>query len=134
SSSAALAGKIESALEKHHGFSAPTVVISAAELNAIVESNPLVERAPDASRHLVAFVMSPDALMKARPLLRTDWTPDALAIGPAAAYLWCATGILDSKMLQAFARALTNTATTRNWATVMKLHALVNAEAVAKKG
>jgi Protein of unknown function (DUF1697) len=32
--------------------------------------------------------------------MEESWAPDALAIGPQAAYLWCAAGVLDSKLSQ----------------------------------
>jgi uncharacterized protein (DUF1697 family) len=66
-------------------------------------------------------------LVPLRPLLEESWKPDALAITDRAAYLWCSTGILESKLLQAFARKAGNTVTTRNWATVLKLHAAAGA-------
>jgi uncharacterized protein (DUF1697 family) len=56
-----------------------------------------------------------------------SWTPDALAIGSQAAYLWCAAGILDSKLSKALARQAGESITTRNWATVLKLLAATKA-------
>jgi uncharacterized protein (DUF1697 family) len=56
-------------------------------------------------------------------MLEDPWKPDALAITQRAAYLWCATGLLDSKMNLAFSRKAGATVTTRNWATVLKLQA-----------
>ena len=120
-----LARKIERALSERHGFSASTVVISAAELDEIIESNPLVSIAVDSSKHLVAFAPDADRMKAARPLLETEWTPEAIAIASNAAYLWCAQGILQSKLVQAFARITGAGATTRNWATVTKLQQLV---------
>ena len=117
--------KVEQALEKRHGFSAAVMVTTAAELRRIVEANPLLKVVKDPSRHLVAFVAGRTALARAEPLLAEDWKSDAFAIGPEAAYLWCAKGILDSKLLQAFGRVMGEGVTTRNWATVLKLHAMV---------
>jgi uncharacterized protein (DUF1697 family) len=65
-------------------------------------------------------------LLPLHPLLKQSWLPDELAIGPQAAYLWCATGLLDSKLSREFARKCGETATTRNWATVLKLQAAAN--------
>jgi len=42
------------------------------------------------------------------------------------AYLWCADGILASSLLQSVARALGDGVTSRNWATMLKLHAMAN--------
>ena len=54
-----------------------------------------------------------------------DWSPEALAIGKQAAYLWCPAGIIESKLAQAMTRALGERATMRNWATVGKLQAML---------
>jgi uncharacterized protein (DUF1697 family) len=71
----------------------------------------------------VAFVAQPAVLERAGPLLREAWAPDALAVGRRAAYLWCADGVLDSRLSQAFGRQFGEDTTTRNWSTVLKLHA-----------
>ena len=49
------------------------------------------------------------------------WAPETLAIGKRAAYIGCPKGIHDSKLLRAFSRAMGETSTARNWATVLKL-------------
>ena len=121
---AKVARSIEQAIEARFGFSAAVVVITAADLDAIVEENPLSHATADPARFLVAFVASPATLGKARALLAQAWAPDALALGSRAAYLSCAGGIIESKLMQAFARATADGATTRNWSTVRKLQAL----------
>jgi len=83
----------------------------------------LLHAVDDHARHLVAFVTHPKHLEALRPMLEQAWTPNALGITERAAYLWCATGILDSKFLQAFSRKAGATVTTRNWTTVLKLQA-----------
>jgi uncharacterized protein (DUF1697 family) len=122
-SPARIAASIEAAIEKRHGFSSKVVVIDAAALDEIVANNPLRELATDPARHLVAFSAS-SGWTSVRPLLEQAWAPDRLAIVGQAAYLWCAEGILASKLATAFARAAGDEATTRNWATVLKLQAM----------
>ncbi|MHB8079567.1 MAG: DUF1697 domain-containing protein [Candidatus Krumholzibacteriia bacterium] len=95
---------IEAAIAARCGFTARVVVVTAAELAAIVRENPLPGVATNPSRLLVAFVARPAALDAARPLLREAWAPDALAVGSRAAYLWCADGVLGSPLSQAFGR------------------------------
>ena len=124
-----LALAIQNAIADTCGFSASVTVITAANLAAIVRDNPLLGVVKDPSRHLVAFVAHPRALDPLRSMLKESWTPDALAIGAGAAYLWCAAGVLDSKLSQAFARRAGEAVTTRNWATVLKLHAASNTAA-----
>ncbi len=121
-----LALAIQSAIADAHGFSASVTVITAADLTAIVSENPLLHLAVDPARHLVAFVAHPRSLVPLRSLMKESWAPDALAIGSQAAYLWCAAGVLDSKLSQIFARRAGETVTTRNWATVLKLQAASN--------
>ncbi|HEY9104573.1 DUF1697 domain-containing protein [Chitinimonas sp.] len=122
---AAMAKELEAAITAGAGFSCAVVVISAADLNAIAAQNPLLDRVTDPSRHLVAFTASATNLPLAQPLLEPDWSPDAVAIGAQAIYLWCEVGILDSKILPAFNKLTKEAFTTRNWATVLKLQEMV---------
>ena len=126
-----LAAAIEAAISKNCGFSAPVSVITAAELAAIIGENPLLQVAVDHSRHLVAFASNRSSLAALRPLLEESWAPDALAVTTRAAYLWCKSGILDGNLSQAFARQAGSSVTTRNWATVLKLHAAANGVQIA---
>jgi uncharacterized protein (DUF1697 family) len=61
-------------------------------------------------------------------LKKQDWGNDALAIGGRVAYVWCCEGQLASPLSDAVTRALGDGVTTRNWATVVKLHAMVAGE------
>jgi uncharacterized protein (DUF1697 family) len=121
--SAKVASVIEEAIQREFGFSVSVVVVTARDLNTIVAANPLAEAAQDPSRFLVAFVAKKSVLGKANPLLQQSWAPEALAIGRNAAYLWCASGIIDSKLVKEFSRVTAGTVTTRNWSTVLKLQA-----------
>ena len=123
SNTATAAAAIETAITQRCGFSSAVVVCTASELDAIIAENPLHEVAVDPARHLVAFVGARGTLTRATPLLAQPWAPEAIAVGRRAAYLWCAGGIADSKLMQAFARATAEGATARNWTTVLKLQA-----------
>lgn len=114
---------IRSAIEREFGFSVPVVVIGAADLAAILGENPLRDMVDDPSRHLVAFLQDPDALQAAGPLLARSWSPEAFALGKLAAYLWCAGGVADSELVKVFTRLTGEAATTRNWATAIKIQA-----------
>ena len=125
----ALAKAIEKAIAGRFGFPVAVVVVTATELRSIVKENRLRQADKDPSRFLVAFAR-PGALGAAKALVARSWAPDALALGNKAAYLWCASGLIESKLAKAFAKATGETATTRNWATVLKLQAmLANAQA-----
>lgn len=121
---AAAAARIEKALATGLGVSSRVTVLTAAEVTAAVAECPLLEVADDPSRLLVAFLREPADRVKVEPLVKQDWAPDALAVGTRVAYLWCPEGMIDSRLAEAVGRALGDGVTTRNWATVRKLHAL----------
>src|SRR4029077_10069090 len=76
----AIARSLEAAIQTRFGFAAPVIVVTAAEVDAIVRANPLTRAPDDPSRYLVAFLPSAAALVKARPLLAEAWAPEALAV------------------------------------------------------
>jgi uncharacterized protein (DUF1697 family) len=118
------AARIEKALATGLGVSSRVTVLSAADVAAAVTECPLLEAAADPSRLLVAFLRDPADRAKVEPLLKQNWAPEALAVGRRVAYLWCPDGMLDGRLAEAVGRALGDGVTTRNWATVQKLHAL----------
>ena len=120
---AELARSIETAISSTFGISARVIVVAASDLTTIIDENPLRTVASDPARYMVAFVDGPATLVKAKPLLPEAWEPEALSIGTKTAYLWCANGVADSKLAKALGRVMGDAVTTRNWATVLKLHA-----------
>lgn len=125
-----LAVTLAVAIEERLRFQVPVVVLTAQDLNAIVAANTLPQAAQDPSRFLVAFFANGGALSKATPLLGQAWAPDAFAMGNQAAYLWCVNGVIESPLSKAFSRAMGDSVTSRNWATVLKLQALCAAGAM----
>jgi uncharacterized protein (DUF1697 family) len=122
------AARIQSAILKQLGVSARVIVITAAQLDEIAAEKSLCNIVTDPARLLVTFVPDRAALAKFKTFTDQDWTPDALVLGRLAAYVWCANGILESKLLSAINRALGDAMTTRNWSTVLKLQALMRAD------
>jgi len=117
--------RIERAITERLGISARVTVLTRAELAVVVADNPLVGVASEPSRLLVTVLTDPADRKRLLPLARQDWAPDVLALGARVAYLWCPKGMLESRLAEAVSRLLGDGATTRNWATVTKLHALV---------
>lgn len=115
---------IEKAIAARLGVSARVTVLTAAELAAAVVENPLHEVAGDPSRLLVTVLANPADRRRLEPLAAQQWAPEALALGTRVAYLWCAEGIMASRLAEAVGRLLGDGATSRNWATMTKLHAL----------
>ena len=103
----------------------PVIVKSANELAAILSENPVRAGAQEHPRLLVAFVQDTDALSSLAAIESLVVPPEKFAVGKNAAYLLCPAGILESKAWEALLKAGTS-ATTRNWATVLKLQALAN--------
>ncbi len=119
------APRIEKAFAKEFGFSSRVTVLTAAELDAVVTGNPLAKAGRNPSRLLVAVLTDPADRSKLQPLSKKNWTPEALAIGKRVAYQWCPDGMLESPLTEEVTRVLGDGQTTRNWATLTKLHALV---------
>jgi len=118
------AARIEGGLAAKLGVAARVTALTAAELDEAVAGNPLLDVADNPSRLLVAFLAHPADRIRLAPLMNDDWAPEALALGARVAYLWCPEGVLASSALVAVGRALGDAVTSRNWATVLKLHAL----------
>jgi uncharacterized protein (DUF1697 family) len=120
------AGRIERAIVSRLGVSTRVTVLTAAELAAIVHDNPLLKVASNPSCLLVSVLSNPDDRARLEPLLRQVWAPEAMALGPRVCYLWCPSGILESRLAEAVNGLLRDAATARNWATILKLHDLVS--------
>ena len=125
-----IASRIEKALERKIGVSARVIVLSAAELARIVEENSLVGIATNPSRLLVVVFGEVANRKLVEPLLKENWRPDGLALGGRAAYMWCPKAMLESRLPVAVGRVLGDAVTTRNWATIMKLHGLTGGRGI----
>lgn len=121
-----IATEIEGALEREVGVRSRVTVLEAHALRAVVAGNPLPAAVAEPARFLVAFLREPAmAQRRLEPLREREWGGEAFVLGTHAAYLWCATGILESALLDAVGRILGDEVTTRNWTTVTKLEALL---------
>lgn len=119
--SAAHAQAITSAILERFALQIPVVVKSQKELNDIIQGNPIDTALADHTRLLVAFVQAPDALSSLDGIASLATPPERFIIGQHAAYLHCASGILESKAAKALLGKAGKACTTRNWATVLKL-------------
>jgi uncharacterized protein (DUF1697 family) len=102
----------------------PVIVKSASELADIIAENPIEPRTEDHSRFLVAFVQDAKGLSSLAAIEPLVVPPERFAVGKNAAYLFCAVGMLESRAGGALLGKAGRSATTRNWATVLKLQAL----------
>jgi len=115
---------ITKAIEQGLGFQVPVVVKSAADMAAIVAGNPLAHGVADPARLLVVFAADAGTLAALQCITPLVVAPEAFVIGEHAAYLHCASGILESAAGKALLGRVGAAVTTRNWATTLKLQAL----------
>lgn len=116
---------IHDALVEQCGIDVRVIVKSALQLEAVVDGIGWAGGVDDPSRLLVAFAQKEDSLKglaALAPLIRPE---ERFEIGPHAAYLWCGGGILESVAGAALLGKVGRDVTTRNWATVLKLQALM---------
>jgi uncharacterized protein (DUF1697 family) len=126
--------RIEVAMRERLGVSARVTVLTAEAFSTVVDENRLGKLAKDPARFLVAFCNDAGRLKQLEGLARQRWSPEALAVGSVAAYLWCASGILESRVAEAVGRVLGESTTTRNWTTVTKIHAVLSTVAATADG
>ena len=124
-SPAALAAAVQAALARQLGLDVPVIVKSAAELRAVVAGLPLAAEPPDPSRLLVAFAPTEQALAALVPLADRVGPDETFVCGAHAAYLHCPGGLLESRAGEALLGKVGKGVTTRNWATVLKLQAML---------
>jgi uncharacterized protein (DUF1697 family) len=124
-SASKLTTAIAEQVETRFGVTTPVIVKSAAEVAAIINGNPMPPPDDHHSRFLVAFGPSEAAVQALEPLVSLATAPERLIVTKHAAYLYCPEGILQSKVGEAMLGKAGKGVTTRNWATVLKIHALL---------
>ncbi len=123
-----LALRLRAAVAKKLGVDALVIIKSAADVAGIMSGNALEKLATDHSRLLVAMTNDAKALAALKPLVKSEWGAEQVHVGKHAAYVWCANGILESKAAVALLKNLDSTGTTRNWATLIKIHTLLTTD------
>jgi uncharacterized protein (DUF1697 family) len=119
---AKLAAKIETAIEKKHGFRPDVILRTAAEMREVIAGNPFAERKGiEPGKLIVTFLaQGPSAEMKAAVLgLKSD--PEEIRMSGRELYIYFPEGSGRSKLVPVLSKALKNAGTARNWNTVMKL-------------
>jgi uncharacterized protein (DUF1697 family) len=128
-SAAAHASRIALALRERLGLDVAVVVKSARDFLGAVAQNPLASAVGEHSRFLVAFAQVAASLRDLSVLQSLVQPPEQFSVGPQAAYLHCAGGILQSKVATALLGKAGRAVTTRNLATVTRLAGLLRQEA-----
>ena len=121
---AAVAVAVQQLLADEFDVHVPCAARTAAEIEAILERNPLGRIADNGSRYLVNFLSeepSPDAV---RALVEADHSPEVVHVEGTEAYVWAPEGIKALRLSYShFERHLDVTATARNWNTLERIAA-----------
>jgi uncharacterized protein (DUF1697 family) len=120
-----LAGHIRNEVAKKLGVDAVVIVKSAVDIEGILADDELGRNAADHSRLLVAMTQDAKSLAALAPFANRKWGDDKVHLGKYAAYVYCTNGILESQALEVLLKALAGEGTTRNWATMTRIQALL---------
>jgi uncharacterized protein (DUF1697 family) len=123
--------RLHKAMAAELRVSARVIVVTADEVARMIRENPFRDIADNPSRLLLSILASPADRRRLTPLLKQKWGTEGFALGSRVAYIWCPDGILASKLPEAVSKALGDAVTSRNWATMIKIHALLQG---AEKG
>lgn len=117
----AVAARVEAELESRLGMRSSVLVLSRADLAAIVADNPLLDIATDPARLLVTVLATPPDVASLTAPDPSELAPEVLEIRERAVYQWCPDGISKSTVPSAFWRQFGTGATARNWRTLTRL-------------
>jgi uncharacterized protein (DUF1697 family) len=115
--------ELEGKLAERAGFTVDCVVLTADELRAVVEADPLGSVADNGSRYHVSFLR---AAPPATDFAPDEFAPELFHVGKREIYFWTPAGSINSKVLAAFPVKKGEVATMRNWNTVTKLLAMAD--------
>jgi len=119
---AALAARIEAAIETGFGFSPTVLIRSLRELERAVAADPLGEMATDPARHLLGFLGESPTKASIRAAESESTGDDLVRVIGSHLYMWCPNGISRSPLFKVnFDRVLGTPVTMRNWNTVAKV-------------
>jgi uncharacterized protein (DUF1697 family) len=122
SDAAKLAARIESEIEKKHGFRPDVVLRTTSEMKGVIARNPFSKRKGIEPNKLAVMFLArepepavQDAVRKIKPDV------EELHLLGRELFIYFPDGMGRSKLVPLLARALQNAGTARNWNTVVKL-------------
>ena len=122
---AALVGEIQQRISDDLGLDIAVLLRTAAQLQAVIDDNPLPEATQNPRNFHVTFLADP---VPARALADIDperFAPDQFRVGRREIYVWYPDGMSGSRLTYSMWQTkLGVTATARTWQTVTKLAAL----------
>jgi uncharacterized protein (DUF1697 family) len=119
--------RIEQAFEQTFGFQSAVMLRSAAELEAMLASNPFQGQPEKAPQWIVVlFLAAAPAAGAWEALLQAHSGPEQLVLIGQEVHIYYAEGIGRSKLTgSVIEKKLKTLGTARNWNTVMQLHKLM---------
>jgi uncharacterized protein (DUF1697 family) len=124
---AAIERNIERAIKAELKFDVTVLVRTAAQLRKVVDTNPIPQGTSEGSKYFVAFLSAKPAASTYKHINARDYEPEKFAVVGREVYVWCANGLLESKLMPLFGdKQLGVAVTVRNWNTTTKLAALVD--------
>ena len=122
--------RVHAIVESRFGLDIAVVVRSAAEMAALVKSDPLAGVAVDPKRHLVTFLSDKPPAHVVEALRRAAASHEQVAVFGREIHSWHPAGFARSPLWgRLAARSLGVTATSRNWSTVTALLAMAEGKA-----
>jgi uncharacterized protein (DUF1697 family) len=122
----ALERELEALLSEQIGLETRVIVRSRAQLQKIVDRNPLAQVADNGSRYLVTFLADKPPAPRAKAL-KADFGREQAVLHGQEVYSWHPDGLQRSKLMALVTDGLGTVGTARNWNTVTKLLALASA-------
>jgi uncharacterized protein (DUF1697 family) len=117
-----LADKISEAIKAGFGFDVSVIVLTAAEMQTIIENNPLEDGSKDSAFLHVTFLSENPAAFDIKTIDAKKQGDEEIVISGKAVYLYCPHGYGKTKLTNTFLESkLQVAATTRNWKTVTEL-------------
>lgn len=122
---------LEQGILQRMQVSTRVVVVTAAELDRIIDENTIDDDDVDPSRLFVSIWRDSYDRNALLPLLEQEWGDERFQLGSRAAYQHAPEGATDSELVEAVAKLLGDRVTARNWNTIGKLQELVDDVAAA---
>ncbi len=121
-------GLVEAAIKGRFGFEAPVVARSAAQVAAALDTSPFFTQGiPEDFIHLMFLKDRPSAA-QAKALGTSPFLPDAFVLDGDVIHLHLPNGVARTKLTNAwFGGRLGTVGTLRNWRTMQKLRAMLEA-------
>ncbi len=115
--------QIEQAIQERYQFEVSVLVLSAQELQKVVENNPFISRENiEIEKLYVTFLAKTPEPAQVAVLNEVHFPHEEFVLKENALYIHCTNGYGNTKLTNLlFEKKLKTTATTRNWKTVNKL-------------